>query len=198
MLYSLLVFTLLINNIYGIFLQNVVSDCFGLILIMACFLILNDNYFFINFFDNSVLKFVGFNKYIIIDNLSIFSKFLICLFSLFYFFLIAENLHKLTFEFVLLVFFAVLGLIFMCSSNDLILMFLSIELVSLTSYLLASFKKNSNYSIEAGLKYLIVGAVSTAFLLLGISFFYYQTGSLLITDFFILFNDFENIVLFNT
>jgi len=80
-----------------------------------------------------------------------------------------------------------LGLMLMCSSNDLLTAYLAIELSSLAFYLLASFKKTSTYSIESGIKYFITGAVSSAFFLLGSSFIYGLTGSINFTDFFDLF-----------
>jgi NADH-quinone oxidoreductase subunit N len=59
--------------------------------------------------------------------------------------------------------FAVLGLMLLCSSNDLLTAYLAIELSSLSFYILASFKKSSNYSVEGGIIY-FAGAVSSAFL----------------------------------
>jgi NADH:ubiquinone oxidoreductase subunit 2 (subunit N) len=82
------------------------------------------------------------------------------------FFIIADSLkeQKLTsFEYLLITLFAVLGLLFMCCSNDLLTAYLAIELSSLAFYLLASFKKTSSYSVEGGIKYFITGAVSSAF-----------------------------------
>lgn len=74
--------------------------------------------------------------------------------------------------------FAVLGLLLLCSSNDLLIAYLSIELVSLSSYVLAAFKKSSSYSVEAGVKYLVTGAISSSFFLLGSSFLYAYSGSI--------------------
>jgi NADH-quinone oxidoreductase subunit N len=59
--------------------------------------------------------------------------------------------------------FAVLGLMLLCSSNDLLTAYLAIELSSLSFYILASFKKSSNYSVEGGIIF-VTGAVSSAFL----------------------------------
>jgi NADH:ubiquinone oxidoreductase subunit 2 (subunit N) len=182
-IYSLIVCTLLKNNISNILFQNKLSDCFGFIFFTSCFLILNENL--------QLYNYIGFNKCVIVDNLSVFSKFLICFFSSLFFFIIADFLkeNKLGIEFVILLLFAIIGLLFLCSANDLLLAFLSFELVSLVSYLLAAFKKNSKHSIESGIKYLIVGAISTSFFLLGTSFFYFFTGSTLISDISMLFFD---------
>jgi len=72
----------------------------------------------------------------------------------------------------------------MCSSNDLLITYLSIELTSFALYLIASFKKTSSYSVESGIKYFIVGSISSAFFLLGSSFLYLVTGTLNFIDFF--------------
>ena len=107
-------------------------------------------------------------------------------FSSLYFFIISDFLkeNKLTsFEYLLVLLFAVLGLMLLCSSNDLLTAYLAIELVSLSSYVLAAFKKTSSYSTEAGVKYLLTGAISSAFFLLGSSFVYGSSGTINITDF---------------
>jgi len=115
---------------------------------------------------------------------------LICWFSAFYFLIVSNFLkeQKLTsFEYLLIILFAVLGLLLMCSSNDLLTAYLSIELSSLAFYILASFRKVSSYSVESGIKYFITGAVSSTFFLLGSSFIYGFTGSINFSDFFFLF-----------
>ena len=53
--------------------------------------------------------------------------------------------------------------------SDLLSLFVCLELVTISSYVLAAFKRNDLASTEAGLKYLVVGAVSSALLLLGIA-----------------------------
>lgn len=71
----------------------------------------------------------------------------------------------------------------MCSCNDLLTAYLAIELSSLAFYILASFRKVSAYSVESGIKYFIVGAISSAFFLLGSSFIYGAIGSINFCDF---------------
>jgi NADH-quinone oxidoreductase subunit N len=97
-------------------------------------------------------------------------------------FLFLKDYKLIAFEYVLLLFFAVLGLILLCSTNDFLTTFLVIELVSLCSYLLASFRKMSSYSLEAGIKYLIIGAISSSFFLMGSSLIYAYTGSITFVD----------------
>lgn len=80
-------------------------------------------------------------------------------------------------EYYTLVLGMVLGMFLMISATDLILVYLSLELVSLSSYVLAGFTKLRERNSEAALKYLIYGAVSSGIMLFGISIFYGLTGS---------------------
>lgn len=80
------------------------------------------------------------------------------------------------FEYVILTLLATLGMLFLASSYDLIAMYLAIEFQSLCLYVLAALKRNSLYSVEAGLKYFILGAFSSGILLFGISILYGFTG----------------------
>jgi NADH-quinone oxidoreductase subunit N len=88
-------------------------------------------------------------------------------------------------EFYGLLLLALLGVMLVAAVADLVSLFVSVELVTVLSYVLAAFKRNDPRSTEAGLKYLVVGAVSSAVLLFGIALVYGATGSLVfaaITD----------------
>jgi len=86
--------------------------------------------------------------------------------------------EKITaYEYSILIMLAALGLILLISSYDFLALYLAIELQSLTLYVLATFKRNSEFSTEAGLKYFILGALSSGILLFGISLIYGLTGS---------------------
>ena len=80
-------------------------------------------------------------------------------------------------EYYSLIFGMILGMMFMISSADLILIYLSIELVSLSSYVLAGFTKQSLRNSEASLKYIIYGGISSGIMLFGISILYGIIGS---------------------
>jgi NADH-quinone oxidoreductase subunit N len=71
-----------------------------------------------------------------------------------------------------------LGMMLMSGANNLLMIYLSIELVSITSYILAGFSKSRARSNEAALKYVLFGAVSSAVMLYGMSLLYGMTGSL--------------------
>jgi proton-translocating NADH-quinone oxidoreductase chain N len=80
-------------------------------------------------------------------------------------------------EFYALLVFTALGLILMAGSTDLILLALSIEFVSLSSYVLAGFLKANPKSNEAGLKYFLYGAAASATMFFGFSILYGLTGT---------------------
>ena len=83
---------------------------------------------------------------------------------------------------------AVLGLLFLVSSYDLISLYLAIEMQSLCLYVLAASKKNSSFSTEAGLKYFLLGSFSSALLLFGMSILYGCTGTTNFENYSILFS----------
>lgn len=177
-IYVLIVGVLSTYNIYGLMIQKALSECMALVLLMASYLIFND--------DLVMLNFSNFNSSIVNDYFSFFTKILICLFSMAYFIITANFLREqrlTSFEYLLIVLFAILGLLLMCSSNDLLMAYLAIELSSLAFYILASFRKVSSYSVESGIKYFVTGAVSSAFFLLGSSLIYGFTGSINFSDF---------------
>ncbi|OKS85268.1 NADH-quinone oxidoreductase subunit N [Mucilaginibacter polytrichastri] len=73
---------------------------------------------------------------------------------------------------------SILGLHLMIMAVDLLSVYLAIEMVSLASYLLAAYRSENGFSAEAGLKYVLFGAVASAVMLYGISLLYSLTGSL--------------------
>ena len=72
---------------------------------------------------------------------------------------------------------AVLGAMIMASSGDLITLFVGLELLSITSYIMVALRKSNDQSQEAAIKYLIMGGIASAFILYGMSFLYGVTGS---------------------
>lgn len=72
---------------------------------------------------------------------------------------------------------AVLGGMIMASSGDLITLFVGLELLSITSYLLVAMKKKNHQSNEGAFKYVVMGGISSALILYGMSFLYGMTGS---------------------
>lgn len=80
-------------------------------------------------------------------------------------------------EYYALLLMATVGMCFMVSSTELILIFLGLEVSSLATYVLAGFKRTDALSNEASLKYFLLGSFATAFLLYGIAFVYGVTGT---------------------
>lgn len=79
-------------------------------------------------------------------------------------------------EFFALPVFTCLGLMWMASAVDFIMIFVSLELVTVSFYILVAYMRRSNGSLEAGVKYLILGALSTGFLVYGITWIFGITG----------------------
>ena len=81
-------------------------------------------------------------------------------------------------EYYSLIAFALSGMLFAASANDFAMLFVSIELITITFYVLTSFQRGRLISLEAGVKYLILGALSSAFLVFGIALVWGTTGKL--------------------
>jgi len=158
--------------------QTSISYLAVLTLVFVSFLLINDGL--------NELNYICFNSTIASDYLSFVSKLIISISSIIFLLMIQEHLshQKINhFEYVLIFLFAILGIFLLCSSNDLMTAYLSIELQSLAFYILAAFKKNSTYSVEAGLKYFVLGAFSSGLFLFGSSLIYGISGSINFADF---------------
>lgn len=150
-----------------------------LIIFFYCYLCLKQNFLYLS-------DFISFNNAIHNDFISIVSKLIIGISSLIYLLFIQQYLidQKLNnFEYYIVILTAILGLCLLCCSDDLLTAYLAIELQGLSFYILASFKKTSNYSVESGVKYFILGSFSTTIFLFGITLIYGFSGSISIMDF---------------
>ena len=121
-----------------------------------------------------------FNNSVIIDYLSSFMK-LITIIAALMALIISSNYLKtfkiLKIEYPILIICAVLGMMVMISSNDLIVFYIGLELQSLSLYVLSSFNRDEIKSSEAGLKYFVLSALSSGLLLYGCSLIYGFSGS---------------------
>ncbi len=81
------------------------------------------------------------------------------------------------FEYPVLVLLATLGMLLMISANDMIALYLGLELQSLALYVVAAINRDNIRSTEAGLKYFVLGALSSGMLLYGVSLVYGYTGN---------------------
>ena len=85
-------------------------------------------------------------------------------------------------EFFVMMVFATLGMMVLSSAGDFITLYLGLETMTISFYILTAFKKDDSKSVEAGVKYLILGALSSAVLLYGLSLVYGMTGTTVIAD----------------
>lgn len=149
-----------------------------LLIILSSFLVLNEDLLIMNSFSS--------NNFIINDYLGFATKLVICLTSVLFLLIVNISFRdepiQNNFEYVVLITISILGLLLLCSSNDLITAYLSIELQSVAFYIMSAFKRNSSYSIESGLKYFIIGSLSSAFFLFGSAIIYGCTGTLSFDD----------------
>jgi NADH-quinone oxidoreductase subunit N len=105
---------------------------------------------------------------------TVISAFLVILFSDSYL-----QAKKISFgEFYPLILWATLGGMIMCCTHNLLVLFIGIEVLSISLYVLAGMSRGEVKSEEAAMKYFLLGAFATGFLLYGIAFFYGGTGSL--------------------
>ena len=85
-------------------------------------------------------------------------------------------------EYYALILFATLGMMLMAAGTHLIIIFLGLELMSISIYILAGMMREDRKSVESALKYFLLGAFATGFLLYGIALLYGATGSLYLKD----------------
>lgn len=124
---------------------------------------------------------VVFNNALIIDHFSSFMKVLIVISAIIAVILSfgyarAEKFDH--FEFAILIILSTIGMTLMVSAGNTLSLYLSFELQSLALYILAAFNRNNLRSSEAGLKYFVLGALSSGLLLYGISLVYGYTGQI--------------------
>lgn len=123
---------------------------------------------------------VTFNNMFVTDSFAIYIKLLILLGSIVAIMLSMKfmQVHQLDrFEYPVLIVIATLGMFMMVSANSLLSLYLGLELQSLSLYVLAAFARDRNRSTESGLKYFVLGAISSGMLLYGISLVYGYAGS---------------------
>ena len=116
----------------------------------------------------------------VVDDFARFAKLLMLAGSAGALFLALDFLRKAgrgKFEYPVLVLLASVGMMMMISSGDLIALYLGLELMSLSLYVLAAFDRDNARSTEAGLKYFVLGALSSGMLLYGASLIYGFTGT---------------------
>jgi NADH-quinone oxidoreductase subunit N len=122
-----------------------------------------------------------FGRMMILDSKAITFKFLILITAIFVLGHIYVTKKSFVGEFYALLISMVLGLCLMTMSVNLLMIYLSIEVVSISSYVMTAIEKNKK-GLESGLKYILFGATSSAVMLYGMSLLYGMTGTLDITS----------------
>lgn len=120
-----------------------------------------------------------FNEMVLIDNISIAFAVLICLSAVLWFWLSHDYFKDETHitDQSALVLFALVGAVILTCFNNMSMLFLGIEILSISLYVLAGSKKDSIFSTEAAFKYFLMGSFATGFLLMGIALIYGATGT---------------------
>ena len=121
-----------------------------------------------------------FSDFYIVDNFSVFLKSIILVCAALTVLMSIEYLkvEKINFgEFYAMLLFSVFGMLVLVSANDLMTLYLGIETMSISIYVLVAFMRNDVLSREAGLKYFLMGAFASGILLYGIALLYGYTGS---------------------
>lgn len=114
------------------------------------------------------------------DGVSFFFKLLFLLSAFFALFMARQYRSQIKrghSEFTLLILFALVGMIFAASASDFLLFFVALETITVSFYVMTAYLRDKTASIEAGLKYIILGALSTGIFLYGLSFVYGAAGS---------------------
>lgn len=134
----------------------------------------------ISAFAKTDLPAYSFNDGYVVDNLSVFFVVIFTMSSALTLLLSAHYNRREEIksgEYYCLILLCTVGMIVLASANDLILLFLGIEIVSIALYVLAGIRRNHAASNEAALKYFLLGAFATGFLLYGMSLMYGTTGT---------------------
>ena len=123
----------------------------------------------------------AFNGMFILDNMAILLKIVVLLIVMATFtygrsYLIDRNVFKG--EFYTLCMFATLGMMIMISANTMLVIYLGLELLSLSLYALVAFRRDDGRSSEAAMKYFVLGAIASGMLLYGMSILYGLSGSI--------------------
>jgi NADH-quinone oxidoreductase subunit N len=180
-------------NLQSIF-PEVLMTVFGLILVVLDVMTSKEKKSMVGYFGIAFLlitalltnpqiggKYLGFNNMLMWDN---FSYVFFVIFALAYTLTTLGSVEYLRDkgilkgEFYTIMFFSILGMMFMVSAFDLTIFYVGLETMAIAMYVLAGFNKNEVRSAEAGVKYFIIGAFSSAMFLFGMTYVYGATGTL--------------------
>nr|AMR57133.1 NADH dehydrogenase subunit 2 [Gracilaria salicornia] len=199
-----IVFSVCLLLMYGVFLSTYLALGYPLLsynFTLLVFQILVFSFFLT--FLQSPLHVISWDSVLLSDSFTYYAKLILIVITigwllLSFEYLVTEKFNY--FEFWILILLALVAMLFILQSYDLLVIYLAIEFQSLIFYVLASINRTSEFSTEAGLKYFILGAFSSAFLLCGSSIIYGLTGLTNLNDLAQFFSGFilgENIFSYN-
>ena len=165
---------IILSIIYDLFLKKEKSGQTGLVMIIGLIIVA----LAIWFQDNKITTL--FSDAIVLDPFSTFFKYLILLSTILISIVSLQSDELKLYrkgEYFSLLGIITFGLFLMVSSVDLIMLYISIEIVSIMSFILAGYLNQSTVSNEASLKYVVYGAFSSGIMLFGLSYIYGLTGS---------------------
>src|SRR3954463_13239709 len=122
----------------------------------------------------------AFNGMLAVDGMAVFFRVLVMVAGLLVLFGSGDYLrreHADVGEYYALVLFSIVGQCIMASANELIMIFIGLEISSIASYILAGYLRDHPRNTQSPLKYLLLGSFETAFLLYGVAWIYGATGS---------------------
>ncbi|MGZ6974929.1 MAG: NADH-quinone oxidoreductase subunit N [Acidimicrobiia bacterium] len=121
------------------------------------------------------------SKMVAVDGFSVFLGTVVLIAALLTLLLSSEYLERRGIasrpEYIALLLFSAAGMLVMVTANDLIVVFIALEALSIPLYVLAAYDRNRRRSLEAGMKYFVLGAFSSAIFLYGIALVYGATGT---------------------
>lgn len=176
-LIGLIIYFLLFISIFNKYNQNVLFIK-SMIMFIIIFLLVELKLLFILYSFDLQLSYL--NDQFLTNNFVVFIKIILILVTIFFFLSMYDNIDNenyLNIELPIIILISLIGMFLLVSANDLFIMYLALELQSLALYIICAIKRYSNLSIEAGLKYFILGSFSSAILLLGISLIYGLLGT---------------------
>nr|YP_010944560.1 NADH dehydrogenase subunit 2 [Blastomyces parvus]WMB97436.1 NADH dehydrogenase subunit 2 [Blastomyces parvus] len=153
----------------GLFSISSITSVFHILIIILTLLILN----LTSFYPRTVIKYYTLTLKKYIND---------------YFKIIKKGEQYGIIEYTLIILFIIMGSLLLISSNDLVSVYLSIELQSYGLYLLCTIYRNSESSTSSGLTYFLLGGLSSSFILLGIGLIYANSGTTYLDNFYIITN----------
>ena len=159
---------------------NIIVSFFSILIILCSFLLVYFFSFNIFFFDSFFDSFY----YIRNDYNSIIELFILFISFFVFFFTFSYNkqIGIYSFEYYIIMLFCICSFCVFVHCNNLIFLYILIELQSIGSYILTSINRKNRYSIEAGLKYFVIGSFSSILILFGFSFLYGFSGLICFDD----------------